>query len=55
MTAQSMNVSSAFQGLQLEKADVRPDLSDIHLTARQETMFLLTLESKHLDCYTEDL
>jgi len=32
-----MYVSSAFQGLQLEKADVRPDLSDIHLTARQET------------------
>lgn len=30
-------MSSAFQGLQLERADVRPDLSDIHLTARQET------------------
>lgn len=33
----SMYASSVFQGPQLEKADVRQELSDIHLIARQET------------------
>lgn len=59
VTAQStgMLVSSAFPGPQQEKADVRPDASDTHhLQGRKRFfVFLLTLESRCLDCHTEAL